>query len=1330
MVANEQENYRFNKTIENFRIFFHDYEILFVILCPNIDNSILKQEYMTSNFIQTLQKKRCNYNHPDQATSQANSLILLSSGIYTEEERFVFELLQNAVDAHNDVFGILNVRMMIEGGYFVFMHNGDAFTERDIEGLCDVGNGNKMQDVEKIGYKGIGFKSVFMRSSNVIVESGGYCFKFDKSYWENYWELHWNQKEFGNKDGYKKYLMPWQIIPIEAHPPIRIESKGYNVVTYVKINETTTLEKKITNLLSNSQFLLFLKSKNIRMDFIVNDRTICWINKSQNDDKVVLSANGVEESRWLLYVNDKVNVPYELKEAISSDINTPDKLKDVNTFDLSFAIALDKNGNLKKLTKEESIVYTYLPTSYRFGTEGFPFLVNANFITDAGRQQLHKDSEWNKLIFSKIPFEFLSWMKKLSTNYRNYYEILPEKSYGRTNALEVIYADEMQRAIDSIAFIPQQNDVSKKLLASETIIDKIGFSEAVNHEKLIDHINRAYHLNLSVNNFTHSVKNTRILSDYGVFLLNKDKVKILLEDDQVFDEKTVIFNVKLIYFLYDFCFKYPKDADELKAILSETKFLLDENMKLQSPNELFFYTDYKNENSLASNVNLLNQDVNNAIVEPEIIEWISKLGVKYLSNISFIEFLYNNENYITKENAIEIGKFVFHIYQTEDLFGKISQFKLGYVKFLTTRGSIKSASHLFLSSKYKPELDVELFLDEDIFISEKYCENASSAEWKVFLLKMGVKEDISNGNEVVDLYEKDYTSRFDKPFFDIIKENSQRYKWISYDGWNLDYGEYGFFSDTIDYGTFPFLIHCEKYNFSKLVFSKILSKYNPEEIDTNVNSVKGRTGLIPRLVDKGMLVRLSCNINHFKWVIENSPIVPTVKQKCLKASDVYSNSIPQIKEIAGNYLPVIDVEEEISESWQAYLGLKNYLTLEDYLFLLTEFAKDADNAANNRNRISCIYQKLVEFGCLDSEKLRTQIKEWSSQNKICSQNNIFMSPSDLNYITLDGFESKKRVYIGNPSNKEKVIELLDLMGVKIITSDSIKTEFEAKTESNELKNILKSRVPVLALLASGENVDETLYRSYKSKLNDLINQTHFYHCEKIKLTYGDSTDVMEKHSFGNKNEFYYIGNLRPANVEPLSEPLCRYLGIRGKEKEMFIMFFDTMDGIKQNLKDKGYQTEFIEDEQIVDSGNIAVTLDYHPSESAQERNMITGFKGEIIVYEKLISMGYHPECLSISTEDDYTHEVTMNGKTYFCKPNYEKYDISFMTNNGVQVFVEVKATTLNKQCQENLPISYRELTMIEDYNESDDKSYIIVRVFGIDKPEQDIYIFKGHLFNE
>ena len=77
------------------------------------------------------------------------------------------------------------------------------------------------------------------------------------------------------------------------------------------------------------------------MDFVGNVHTKSWISKSENNNQVVLSANGIEESRWLIHRNNNVKVPYELKESISADINTPDKLKDVKTFDLSFAIALD-----------------------------------------------------------------------------------------------------------------------------------------------------------------------------------------------------------------------------------------------------------------------------------------------------------------------------------------------------------------------------------------------------------------------------------------------------------------------------------------------------------------------------------------------------------------------------------------------------------------------------------------------------------------------------------------------------------------------------------------------------------------------------------------------------------------------------------------------------------------------------------------------------------------------------------------------------------------------------------------------------------------------------
>ena len=249
-------------------------------------------------------------------------------------------------------------------------------------------------------------------------------------------------------------------------------------------------------------------------------------------------------------------------------------------------------------------------------------------------------------------------------------------------------------------------------------------------------------------------------------------------------------------------------------------------------------------------------------------------------------------------------------------------------------------------------------------------------------------------------------------------------------------------------------------------------------------------------------------------------------------------------------------------------------------------------------------------------------------------------------------------------------------------------------------------------------------------MSKLIDETHFYHCNKILLTYGNSDDVIEKHTFGSKNEFYYIGNLRPANIEPLLEPLCKYLGIKGKERELFIMFFENIDGIKQNLKDKGYDVSLIEEETVPESGTFETQLGgYNPDLSQQERNLITGFKGEIIVYEKLVAMGYRPVCPSISTKDDYEKQVVVNGKTYYCKSNYNsECDISFKTVTGHQILIEVKSTTTSVGYIENMPISSNEWSMIKECDKERGKSYLIVRVFGIDSPTQDIYLFKGHLF--
>lgn len=1265
---------------------------------------------MESDFIRTLQKKRCNYNHPDQATSQARSLNLLSSGIYTEEERFVFELLQNAVDAHNDSSGVLNVRMILKKDYFVFMHNGDAFTKRDIEGLCDVGNGNKMQDVKKIGYKGIGFKSVFMQSDNVVVKSDKYCFKFDKSHWDNYWEDNWNKKEYGSKDNNKIYLMPWQIIPIETQPPIEIETNGFNVITYIKTIGTKQIEQKITNLLSNSQFLLFLGSKNIKIDFIVNSNKKSWISKSLNDNQVILSTNGIEESRWLIHINDCVEIPEKLRKSINADNNTPDKLKETKTFDLSFAIALDKTGKLKRLNKEESVVYTYLPTSYRFGSVGFPFLVNANFITDAGRQQLHKDSEWNKLIFSKIPSEFLLWIKEISSVYKNYWEVLPEKSYGNENSLETIYAENMEKAIKEIAFVPSLQNSNLKVLASEAFMDRMGIAEAISVSALVRHINRTYNNSFDSNHQVDNLrKGSRILSSYGVFVFDKQKLKSLFEDEDAFENITVEFNSKLINFLYDYHSQNITEQEELVSILHSTRFLLDEDGVLRVPNELFFPSSYKGQNDLEKNAKFLHNEIYDAISSnKQITDWIHLLGVEYLSDITFIKNVICESGFITEENAIEVGRFIFEKNRKINLFDEISSYYLDNLKFLSKRNSLTHAYDLFLGSYYKPEKDLEKVYHEDIYISEEYCTNEDVAEWSLFLKKLGVNESLSLTQ--VKLKEtKDYS---------LLNELKDKFeKEYNVGTWSNFYYSFSYFH--INYAPFILTNECS-IDFQKFIWSSILSQeYIPKD-----DSVRGYAGYW----DASRSFKYFNEDNFIVWAFKNIQLFPSSTGKMIQPTKLFLNT-EEIKNIAGAYLPVIDIEGEIHESWNELLPLKNTLNITDCLEILTNISHNLENIEQNKDRVCKIYQKLIELDAL-SENNRKKISNWASSNLILSKEDRFLSPSDLSHITLDGFSSKNRVYIGNPSDRDKVIELLALMGVKIITSESVKPDFELKNESCELKNILKSKITALALLASGEDADETLYQNKKSKLVELIDKTCFYHCKKIRLTYGDSIDVIEKYTFGNQNEFYYIGDLRPANIEPLLGPLCKYLGIKGKEREMFIMFFETLDGIKQNLGDKGYNISLIEEKTIVDSGTFNVKLDYRPSITDQERNLITGFKGEIIVYEKLISMGYQPECLSISTQDDYTNEIAMNGKTYFCKPNYEKYDISFITNNGVKMFVEVKATTLEKHHQENLPISYRELSMIEECNESDEQSYVIVRVFGVDKPKQDIYMFKGHLFNE
>lgn len=628
-------------------------------------------------------------------------------------------------------------------------------------------------------------------------------------------------------------------------------------------------------------------------------------------------------------------------------------------------------------------------------------------------------------------------MKEISSTFSNYYEVLPKKSYGSNNALEETFATEMVKAINDIAFIPRANNAKSKVLASSAVMDKMGMSEAISKKLLTTHINRTYNKDFSEKDFINPVwKGFKLLEDYGVFIFDKQKLKALFEDEKAFDNIDPCLDVKLIDFLFEYYLQNRSEQEELITVLQDTRFLLDEEGNLSCPHDLFFPSQYKERNELAEDAIFLHNIVNEHLENnKQEFNWVSQLGVEELSDITFIQNVICKSGYITKENSIEVTRFLFESNLNHNIFDEIGDYYLSRLKFLTKHGNLEYASDLYLGSKYKPDIDIEPYYNGDIFVSEDYCEDEDNiSEWNLFLLKLGI-------NSTLELRFIRFDETEDIKFLQKVKDKFE--KEYNVGSWGTHF-YYSFTHLNVFYAPFVLTNDCSN-NLLSIIWSTIFSK--PFRHDKDV--VYGCAGFWHVSKSFADLKEVS----FIDWALDNYQLFPTTDGRCLPSNQILCNT-DDIKEIADKYLPVINLNNSIHESWNEVLHLRNILQLEDYLTILTEISKDEDNAEQNKERISKIYQRLVDLDSLTSPAKKEQIKEWSKKNKILSKDLTFKFPKDLSHITLDGFSSKNRVYIGSPSNREKVISLLSLMGVRVITERNIKPSFKDQKEATELKDIL------------------------------------------------------------------------------------------------------------------------------------------------------------------------------------------------------------------------------------------------------------------------------------
>lgn len=150
--------------------------------------------------------------------------------------------------------------------------------------------------------------------------------------------------------------------------------------------------------------------------------------------------------------------------------------------------------------------------------------------------------------------------------------------------------------------------------------------------------------------------------------------------------------------------------------------------------ESFFPSEYSDENpDISADAKIIRKSLAEKFSD-ELIDWLKELGVQEMSNLSVIEKVLCECNYINQENAIDVLRFIYECDKKENVFANVRQSRLENIKIQTTTGTLKYATELYLSNRYNPICKIQDTYLEDIFVSEEYPKDESEyAEWALFL---------------------------------------------------------------------------------------------------------------------------------------------------------------------------------------------------------------------------------------------------------------------------------------------------------------------------------------------------------------------------------------------------------------------------------------------------------------------------------------------------------------------------------------------------------------------------------------------------------------------
>jgi len=1104
-----------------------------------------------NNFIQDLYTRRSDYKYPEQAENQAESLDTISSDIYSESQRFIFELIQNADDAAS---GTENEMLFdFYSDCLIISHNGRSFDEKDIEAITSIGSGTKKADHSKTGYKGIGFKSVFGKSDKVSVFSDGFNFRFDRK---------------SIKQSFNGAKMPWQIIPIwtsENELPKSaksIVSSGYNVSTVIELKNTNGLQNELNELLSNGKILLFLRritkisvSINGERNFVIKKSII---NKEKYYDEVSLLKNNKETTQWIVTTFEKIPIDIETQAELGKDDKTPDKLKKAEFTEVSFAARIEKN-RIKALKGEESLVFTYLPT--KVTDFDFPFLVNGNFLTNASREAIHEDRFWNQWLFKVIGIKIFDWLELLTSSKYKFQilHLLPSKFNSLQNELKISFDNAFEKSGTSKIFVPNKNNKLKK--ASDILIDKTGLSgeEFISTESLIGYINREKDKHFNNDAFIHpKIELKWKLNILGAITFDLENLEDFFTDELFKSSHQPIDNFQLIEYFFNKSNK--SDSRELHEKLKSIPFIYAKGKNLKSPQTVCFPSiDYQTD--FGEGVSVIHGKVYPKIeTEPRIKDWLESLGVKEPSDLAYIEneIIGNIETCINETNYLKVTRYLLNQHKKGNLeewhYSSLQDFKL-----FTTKKELIPAKQCYLSDVFEPALKLENINEAGKFVSNKYkAQGDLSSEWKTFFLKIGVSENIS----IQSIKTSKYSSKSSGIEDDYFNEMGKMAKD------NHSYPHLVGPTNSIKLEKIRYSEFANNYKFSKQFWKAALETIFPETVNNYALMPWGYYGS-SETVD-----------NYFQWSLKNSKIFPTTSIVCLKASEVYLN-LAETKELAGKYLPVFACDIIPNDEWLDLIPFKQNLELNDYLTILNsiveETEKDEDLKNINKKRVGQIYNKLTELLQNISSEKKNKITEWAEENKLLSSTERFENANELKWVKISGFSNTsdqlKTIFIPDncETDSDNFEKLLSLFGVQII--DSFIPEIKDAEPNATLKIQLQIVLPYLVAL-----IEKKQYANFTDeydRISKIIDNAEFYNASEIILSFKNQEEIISGpslNSYLGDNQLYFKGKwTSPLTLYALVPELVKLFEIKNLNEVLNLILQLDENEIKEWFSKQGFE---------------------------------------------------------------------------------------------------------------------------------------------------------------